>query len=129
MTDNEVHLQEGEEAPPRGVKVMAFVRWMLVLAMAGVATSSVLYYAGVIKIATSSKLYSCVMHPQIVQDYPGECPICGMTLTLKDEGAEKVKPGDGGGEPAPQQGPGMDFCPMHPEQTSSDPPHAVPFAK
>lgn len=27
--------------------------------------------------------YVCPMHPQIVQDAPGNCPICGMTLVLK----------------------------------------------
>src|ERR1039458_9386937 len=26
-------------------------------------------------------LYTCGMHPQVVQDHPGNCPICGMTLT------------------------------------------------
>src|SRR5215510_11695038 len=26
-------------------------------------------------------LYICGMHPQIVQDKPGNCPICGMKLT------------------------------------------------
>jgi Cu+-exporting ATPase len=31
--------------------------------------------------------YTCPMHPQIVQDHPGNCPICGMTLELKS-GAE-----------------------------------------
>jgi P-type Cu+ transporter len=25
-------------------------------------------------------LYTCPMHPQIVQDHPGNCPICGMAL-------------------------------------------------
>jgi membrane fusion protein, copper/silver efflux system len=25
-------------------------------------------------------LYTCPMHPQIVRDAPGDCPICGMTL-------------------------------------------------
>lgn len=24
--------------------------------------------------------YTCPMHPQIVRDGPGNCPICGMTL-------------------------------------------------
>jgi hypothetical protein len=26
-------------------------------------------------------LYICGMHPQIVQDKPGPCPVCGMKLT------------------------------------------------
>jgi RND family efflux transporter MFP subunit len=34
-------------------------------------------------------LYTCGMHPQIVQNKPGNCPICGMKLTpvRKDPGA------------------------------------------
>ncbi len=33
-------------------------------------------------------LYTCGMHPQIIQDQPGNCPICGMKLTAirKQEG-------------------------------------------
>ena len=29
---------------------------------------------------TENTLYTCSMHPQVVQDRPGNCPICGMTL-------------------------------------------------
>lgn len=28
-------------------------------------------------------LYTCPMHPQIVRDKPGNCPICGMKLVPK----------------------------------------------
>ncbi len=28
-------------------------------------------------------IYTCPMHPQIEQDHPGNCPICGMALELK----------------------------------------------
>ena len=31
-------------------------------------------------------IYTCPMHPQIEQDHPGNCPICGMTLELKTAG-------------------------------------------
>ena len=27
--------------------------------------------------------YTCPMHPEIVRDAPGNCPICGMTLVGK----------------------------------------------
>jgi hypothetical protein len=27
--------------------------------------------------------YTCPMHPEIVRDAPGNCPICGMTLVEK----------------------------------------------
>jgi Cu(I)/Ag(I) efflux system membrane fusion protein len=31
--------------------------------------------------AESKTLYTCGMHPQVIQDHPGNCPICGMKLT------------------------------------------------
>ena len=33
--------------------------------------------------------YVCPMHPQIVRDAPGNCPICGMTLEPRAISAEK----------------------------------------
>jgi P-type Cu+ transporter len=30
--------------------------------------------------STSGAIYTCPMHPQIRQDHPGACPICGMAL-------------------------------------------------
>jgi P-type Cu+ transporter len=32
----------------------------------------------------SAAEYTCPMHPEIVQDHPGNCPICGMTLESKN---------------------------------------------
>jgi len=32
---------------------------------------------------TDEEAYTCPMHPQIVQDKPGSCPICGMDLVKK----------------------------------------------
>lgn len=32
------------------------------------------------------QLWTCGMHPQVIQDHPGNCPICGMVLTpLRDD--------------------------------------------
>jgi Cu(I)/Ag(I) efflux system membrane fusion protein len=42
--------------------------------------------------------WQCPMHPSIVQDHPGDCPICGMKLV-------KVTAGAGGGAPAPASTP------------------------
>jgi Cu(I)/Ag(I) efflux system membrane fusion protein/cobalt-zinc-cadmium efflux system membrane fusion protein len=34
------------------------------------------------------QLYTCGMHPQVIRDHPGTCPICGMELTpLKHAGS------------------------------------------
>src|SRR5690606_1472510 len=68
---------------PRGVRAMALVRWLLVLVMALVAVGSVAYSFGLVSTESASAadtLYHCPMHPQVVQDHPGDCPICGMTL-------------------------------------------------
>ena len=36
--------------------------------------------------AATQALYTCKMHPQIVSDHPGKCPICGMKLVAKEGG-------------------------------------------
>ena len=33
--------------------------------------------------------YTCPMHPQVMQDKPGTCPICGMTLVLAEKAGDK----------------------------------------
>ncbi|WP_157526389.1 HlyD family efflux transporter periplasmic adaptor subunit [Mucilaginibacter sp. P19] len=33
--------------------------------------------------AKSEVKYTCPMHPQVLEDHPGSCPICGMTLVKK----------------------------------------------
>jgi RND family efflux transporter MFP subunit len=40
--------------------------------------------------AKEKQLYTCGMHPQVIQDHPGNCPICGMKLTPihREENAE-----------------------------------------
>ncbi|QRN99628.1 efflux RND transporter periplasmic adaptor subunit [Archangium violaceum] len=38
--------------------------------------------------------YQCPMHPSIVQDHPGKCPICGMDLVAMTPGS--ASPGDPG---------------------------------
>ena len=59
---------------------------LLLLSLAGMA----LFLAGCSKEDSHSgapgsqqekTLYTCGMHPQVIQDHPGNCPICGMKLT------------------------------------------------
>ena len=35
--------------------------------------------------------YTCPMHPEVVRDSPGACPVCAMTLVRKDAQSQEVK--------------------------------------
>ena len=85
MTDHQDHVE-----PPAGVRSMAIIRWALVGLMAILAAGSILSVFGARQkpdTSAQAAVYYCPMHPQIQQDHPGECPICGMTLVLKPTGA------------------------------------------
>jgi len=43
---------------------------------------------------STKTLYTCGMHPQIIQDHPGNCPICGMKLTLIRRQAGDIPTGE-----------------------------------
>jgi membrane fusion protein, copper/silver efflux system len=38
--------------------------------------------------------YTCAMHPNIVRDEPGSCPLCGMTLIPREVGKSEILPAD-----------------------------------
>src|SRR5947209_1336236 len=85
---------EGEEGPPPGTHLMAMVRWGLIALMALVAAISLLSYFGAFEhrasTTTSSSAieYYCPMHPSIVRDRPGQCPICSMDLVPRQKGGQ-----------------------------------------
>jgi membrane fusion protein, copper/silver efflux system len=84
MTESSNHVE-----PPAGVRGMAVVRWALVGLMAIIASGSLLAVFGGRHAGDSpaeATIYYCPMHPQIQQDHPGNCPICGMTLVPKTAG-------------------------------------------
>ncbi|HEY3500627.1 MAG TPA: efflux RND transporter periplasmic adaptor subunit [Polyangiaceae bacterium] len=121
--------QAGEEGPPRGVRLMAVVRWTLVVLMAVVAAFSAAYSFGFTPGAAGQRIqYHCPMHPQIVQDHPGECPICGMTLVpwtphapAAPDAAKTTAPAASAGSHAGHRhNPSDPFaCPMHPEESGT----------
>jgi hypothetical protein len=45
--------------------------------------------AGKTDTSKHTTFYSCPMHPDVVRNKPGKCPICGMELTLS--GKEQMK--------------------------------------
>jgi len=63
-------------------------------------------------LAPNAETYTCPMHPEVLQDKPGSCPKCGMSL-------EPVSP-----QPQQQQ---IEYtCPMHP-QIVRDKPGSCPI--
>jgi len=81
----------------------------------------------------AKKLYTCGMHPQVIQDHPGNCPICGMKLTLIRKqvgdvpaGERKIKfykstmtPGETSPTPA-KDSMGMDMVPVYEDAAAAD---------
>jgi RND family efflux transporter MFP subunit len=105
--------------------------WGLALAV-GVGTVFLLAGCSPNETAAQEKtLYTCGMHPQVVQDKPGNCPICGMKLTpiRKQATTATASPGPAGerkvkyykstmnpGETSPNPGKdsmGMDMVPVY----------------
>ncbi len=41
-------------------------------------------------LSSNNQLYTCPMHPEIIRDHPGNCPLCGMALEPKNVLAEVV---------------------------------------
>ncbi len=46
------------------------------------------------EVKTEKQLYTCGMHPDIIEDHPGDCPICGMKLVpVKNSATGKSQSG------------------------------------
>ncbi|MCL7744835.1 efflux RND transporter periplasmic adaptor subunit [Guyparkeria hydrothermalis] len=78
--------------------------------------------------------WTCPMHPQIVEEEPGSCPICGMDLVEKEYPAEEASADAGDSAPSAHEGhdhassasAGSETvtrwtCPMHPQIIEEEP--------
>lgn len=55
-----------------------------------------IYYFGIrsdepVETQHQKEVYTCSMHPEIIRDKPGNCPICGMTLVKKQSSGHAIK--------------------------------------
>lgn len=64
--------------------------------------------------AAAEELWTCPMHPEILADQPGACPICGMDL-VPAEGGGAADPHAGHDHGTVSEGGQLWTCPMHPE--------------
>jgi len=109
-------LPEGEEVAPPGVRAAGVVRWSLVGLMAIAALGAWASWAGIgARHARPAATYICPMHPSVVQDHRGDCPVCGMDLVAVE--ASRKAPS----APSPAARAAKFWCPMHPEIESDDP--------
>jgi Cu(I)/Ag(I) efflux system membrane fusion protein len=127
--------QGASPAPRRRVGVATLAIAMLAAAIAaGGATFAVLGRRGgdghVHGAVEAKEQWFCPMHPSIVQDHPGDCPICGMKLVKVSSAAvaeaqQKAKEKDGAAAPERAQASGdakeLWQCPMHPSIVQDHP--------
>ncbi len=73
--------QRGELRNPR------VTEWLLLAVIILIAGAYFVYsrFIAKDKQETTAEIYTCPMHPQIISDRPGTCPICGMDLVKKSE--------------------------------------------
>ena len=71
---------------------------IVVLAFIGLAGFLLIRHLGEApKPEAGKQLYTCGMHPQIIRDHPGDCPICGMKLEpVRKQAGQLSQPSPGG---------------------------------
>ena len=116
-------MPEGAEAAPPGVRSMALVRWALVGLMAVAAVASWAYFtrSGSQAVSRAAARFMCPMHPSVLSERPGSCPICGMDLVPIAGGEGQASASPASTAAPARKAAGKYWCPMHPEVTSDDP--------
>jgi RND family efflux transporter MFP subunit len=109
----------------------------VIVAVAAASATVVWYRPGAERRAHAHDEYFCPMHPQIVREKPGECPVCGMKLEKRSaRGARPAAPAPPTGErrilyyrhpmnaeirsdKPTKDDMGMDYVPVYEDQTQA----------
>ncbi len=125
--DPEIQATAPTEPPPAGVRTMSIVRWVILALSVLIAAGSWYAYASSGSRGAAHELYQCPMHPEIVANRPGECPICHMDLERVSGDRTGAAAASASATPSPAAPPespaktGQYTCPMHPEVVSDHP--------
>jgi len=87
----EQHIHKEAEGRPTGADTVGrnrrgVVLWVSLILLLGLGTTAYLWRpweAGASTQSGEQTLYTCTMHPQVVKEGPGVCPICHMELVPK----------------------------------------------
>ncbi|MBS2012596.1 MAG: efflux RND transporter periplasmic adaptor subunit [Deltaproteobacteria bacterium] len=120
MTDTPLLPPDPAAPPPREAAGRFRLRALVAVAVISAAAAGSLGFliarnAAGPHVEVKRTMYQCPMHPTIVQDHPGECPICGMKLVPMGEG-DSAPPAASG-----QRKVKFYRSPMNPAQTSPVP--------
>lgn len=65
-------------------KTIILVLAILLVSTAGFAQTTKAHTKSHQHKTTTSKKYTCTMHPEVVMNKPGKCPKCGMDLVARN---------------------------------------------
>ena len=105
MEAEDTLLRSAKDRPSHGGSKLTLLIVLVVLVAAGTwfihRHASTMPTAG--GVTQAEQLYTCGMHPQVIQNKPGNCPICGMKLTpIRRQAGMPDAKGDASVASAPQ---------------------------
>jgi RND family efflux transporter MFP subunit len=130
MTANDHENDSGTSPPSRLKGLPSAVKTLSLMVLGGIIVAAAAFLTGVYPPHDSdhasdsaaaqggAQLWTCGMHPEVIQEEPGICPICHMDLTpLRDSGQDMTEEHADQHESAAQ----LWTCGMHPQVVEEQP--------